>query len=281
MSAWLWLGLGGFCLSWASLLVKACTLPALSVAAWRLALGTCLLSLWPSARCSPNVSGRVLLVGGSLLAVHFGCWIASVQMLPVYLSVSLVTTSPLWVALGAYGWFGERTSPTGLVLAFLGGVLLSLQSLRLDGAVQPMGMLLALLGAWSMALYLLLARRFQSQAGQPGYALRVYAVSAGLLFLGAVAVGQPLGGFSGQQWGLLILLALVPQAMGHTLLLLAVRRGGANMAGLTILLEPVGSIALACWLLGERLHPWQGLGVLLTLTGLALLRPQNTQESCS
>ena len=277
MSAWLWLGLGGFCLSWASLLVKACGLPPLSVAAWRLLLGTGLLALWPSARRAPRVPTRVLFAGGALLAVHFASWIASVQRLPVYLSVSLVTTSPLWVALGARWRFGERTSVSGLFLAFLGGVLLSLQSLRLDGGAEPLGMLLALVGAWSMALYLLLAREFQGAAGQPGYALRVYAVSAGLLALGALGLRQPMSGFSSQQWGLLALLALVPQALGHTLLLSAVRRGGANMAGLTILLEPVGSIALACWLLGERLHPWQAVGILLTLGGLSLLRPQATQ----
>lgn len=260
-------------------MVKACELPPLTVAAWRLALGTALLALWPAARRSPQVPAGVLLAGGVLLAVHFGCWIASVQMLPVYLSVSLVTTSPLWVALGARWRFGERTSAPGLVLAFLGGVLLSLQSLRLDGGLQPLGMLLALVGAWSMALYLLLARQFQSQAGQPGYALRVYAVSAVLLAVAALMCGQSLLGFSPRQWALLTLLALVPQALGHTLLLLAVRRGGANLAGLTILLEPVGSIALACWLLGERLHPWQALGVALTLAGLSFLSPRQTQGS--
>ena len=263
-TAWLSLGLGGFCLSWASILVKWCHLPPLAVAPWRLTLASLIMLMWPDARRPGGLPLRVVLVGGLLLAIHFATWIASLQSLPVYLSVCLVTTSPLWVAL----FSREKTSPVALLVAFAGSVLLSANSLQVDRQVQPQGVILALLGAWSMAAYLLWARAHQPQAGQPAYALRVYASAALMLWLLALACGIPLSGYSQPQWLCLLGLAIIPQLCGHTLLLLAVRYGSANWASLSILLEPVGSTALALWLLGERLQPLQILGLMLTLAGL-------------
>lgn len=264
-AAWLALALGGFCLSWASIFVKWCALPPLAVAAWRLTLASLLMVCWPAARKPVHLPTRVIWIGGALLAVHFASWIASLQMLPVYLSVCLVTTSPLWVAL-----FGrEPTSPLALLLAFSGTVLISFHSLQADQSVQPVGLALALLGAFCMAGYLLWARAHQPEAGQTGYALRVYASAAVLLMALAAVSDTPLWGYSSRQWACLLGMALVPQLFGHTLLLLAVRHGSANWAALSILLEPVGSTLLAIVLLNEQLLTAQWLGLVMTLGGLA------------
>ncbi len=247
------------------------------MASWRLLLASLILSFWPAARRPCHLPWRVVLVGGLLLGVHFGTWIASLSLLPVYLSVTLVTTSPLWVALFAR----ERTSPPALVLAFLGTVLLSGHSLRVDAQVQPLGVLLALVGAWSMTGYLLWARNHQPEAGHPAYALRVYATAALALLTVALASGTPMSGYTGEQWLCLLGLAVVPQLLGHTFLLLAVRFGSAGWASLTILLEPVGSILLAVWLLGEQLVAVQVTGLLLTLVGLAgLTRSVTKSDGC-
>jgi drug/metabolite transporter (DMT)-like permease len=245
----------------------------LAVASWRLALASLLMLLWSEARRSLDLSLRVVFVGGLLLAIHFATWIASLNLLPVYLSVCLVTTSPLWVAL----FSRESTSPLALLLAFSGSVLLSVQSLRVDVQVQPLGVALALVGAWSMAAYLLWARAHQPQAGQPGYALRVYAMAALLLLAVAITQGTPLWGYAAAQWGCLLGLAIIPQLLGHTLLLLAVRYGSANWASLSILLEPIGSTGLAMWLLGEHLQPLQVLGLALSLLGLLGLTRRQAQ----
>lgn len=235
------------------------------MASWRLILATAILATWPAARRPCALPARAIAVGGLLLAVHFGTWIASLDLLPVYLSVTLVTTSPLWVALFAR----ERTSPAALLLAFLGTVLLSGHSLWVDDEVQPLGVALALIGAWSMAGYLLWARSHQPEAGQPGYALRVYLTAALALLSLSLACSTPMLGYARDQWLCLLGLAVIPQLLGHTFLLLAVRYGSAGWASLTILLEPVGSILLAVWLLGEQLVGLQVAGLIVTLAGLA------------
>lgn len=276
-TAWFCVGLGGFCLSWASIFVKWCDLPPLTIAAWRLTLATVLMLAWPSARQSNPLPARVVALGGILLSLHFATWLASLKELPVYLSVTLVTTSPLWVAAGSRLLFRERLPWLPLMVAFSGTLLLSSHSFQLDQSVSVLGVALALLGAWSMAGYLLWARAHQPQAGSTSYAIRVYACSAVILGLMAVYTGSPLWGFRSDQWLWLVLLALIPQLCGHTLLLLAVRLGSANSASLSILLEPVGSIILAVWLLGEKLSSPQFIGVFLTLIGLVgLLKAART-----
>lgn len=214
-----------------------------------------------------------MLVGGSLLALHFVTWLASLKLLPVYLSVTLVTTSPLWVALGSRWLFEERLNILPLSLALVGTLLLSTGSAPAGEVHSWSGVLLALTGAWSMSAYLLWARAHPQSAGTLSYALRVYAVAALLLIALATLTGKPLWGFEPRQWLWLGMLALIPQVFGHTLLLLAVRYGSANSAAQSILLEPVGSMALAVWLLQERLSLQEAVGAFLILIGLAgLLR---------
>lgn len=230
------------------------------------------MSVWPASRRPLGLPWWRVGVGGLLLAVHFASWIASLRLLPVFLSVTLVTTSPLWVELGALMLWKERLSArrwAALAIAFGGSVLLSWHGAEAGGS-QAGGIFLALVGAWSMAGYLLWARANQPAAGAVNYAWRVYSVAALLLLGASLANGVALGPYPAEQWALLGGLAIVPQVFGHTFLLLAVRYGSASLAALTILLEPVGSIFLAALLLGESLLPLQWLGVAVTLSGLLL-----------
>lgn len=228
------------------------------------------MSLWPSARARLSLPWWRVGVGGALLALHFASWIYSLSLLPVFLSVTLVTTSPLWVELGALALWKEHLSLRrwlALGVAFAGSVLLGWHG-RTGGSSHLAGIALALVGAWSMAGYLLWARVNQPAAGAVNYAWRVYCVAALLLLVASLAGGVALGPYPADQWALLGGMAIVPQVLGHTLLLLAVRHGSASLASLTILLEPVGSILLAATLLGESLLPLQWLGVGVTLSGL-------------
>lgn len=280
----LWLLLGGFCLSWASILIKWCTLPALAIAAWRLTLAGLLMGLSPEARMPLRLAPWRVAVGSILLALHFATWIFSLKMLPVFLSVTLVTTSPLWVQL-ASGWLFREPIRlrdwVALSVAFAGTVLLSHPGPAALQGVHATGVALAVAGALCMAAYLLWARAHQPEASGVNYAWRVYSGAALLLMLAAGLSGTPLGGYPSTQWSLLLGLAVIPQVLGHTFLLRALRSGSATVASLTILLEPVGSIGLAALLLGERLAPSQGFGVLLTLGGLLLraASPRGTSAS--
>ena len=97
-----------------------------------------------------------LVLSGALLAAHFGTWVTSLQLTSVANSVFLVTTTPIFVALGAQVLLRERAGvvmAAALVLSLCGGLVLALGGER--GDTHPGGDALALAGAVAMAGVLL------------------------------------------------------------------------------------------------------------------------------
>jgi len=88
-----------------------------------------------------------------------------------------------------------------------------------------------------------------------------------LVIPGALAVG----GVSSSSWGWLLMLALVPQLIGHTLLNHALNEVSAHTVALAMLGEPIGAAALAWVFLGERVGLQTLLGAALVCTGLAMV----------
>jgi len=84
-------------------------------------------------------------------------------------------------------------------------------------------------------------------------------------------VSQPLAGVAGQParvylW--LLLLALVPQLLGHSTFNWALRYLSAAYVSITLLGEPIGSALLAYFLLGEVPSVMMAFGAILILFGI-------------
>lgn len=280
-----WALLGGIvAISWASIFIRWCSAPALSVAAWRLLLAALLWNVlrpraWLQLR---RADLPWAAAAAAFLAFHFGSWISSLSLTSVTSSVVLVTTSPFFVAVGAAVFLQERIPGRfwpALLLASLGAVLVSLGDAPsgAPGSNPPLGNALALSGAVAMAGYLLLGRRLQRlETGD--YVAVVYGGAALFLVLSCLASGTPLTGFRSRDWLWLALLALIPQGIGHTLLNWAMRRAPARLVSLAILGEPLGTSLLAMWLLHEVPGALQLSGAALILVGLVLAGSQTAES---
>ena len=82
------------------------------------------------------------------------------------------------------------------------------------------------------------------------------------------AAGQPLGGYSGDTYLMVVLLALVPQLLGHMSLVWALRFVSATLVTIAVLGEPVGATALAWVILSEPPSVWEIVGGVLIMTGI-------------
>ncbi len=272
------LALGVLSVSWAAILVRLADAPALSVATWRLAIASVpalAFALWRRraewARLSPRDRG--LLAGAGLaLACHFATWIGSLRLTSVASSVALVTTQPVWVALLARAFLGERVgrrAALGIALAVAGGVAVA----GGDFSASPqalLGDLLALAGAIFAGAYIVAGRRARAGMSLGGYVGAVYPLAASALLFLALVAGAPLSGFPGRTWTALLLLGLVPQLLGHSLLNWALRWLSAPLVAVTILAEPVVSTLLAIPVLGEVPGPWTAVAGAATLAGVYL-----------
>lgn len=267
---------GVLAVSAAAILIRLAEAPAIAVAFWRCVLGAAVL-LPPALLLREKFPrGRDLWVGvasGVALGTHFGFWISSLDYTSVAASVVLVSTQPVFVALLAYLLFGERTSP----LSF-GGILLALAGTAViagDGSVGSaafFGNVLALVGAVTVAVYVLIGR--SSRTGGIGvlpYSVVVYTAAALTLLPVALSLEIELWGYPGETWLWLWAITLGPQILGHTVFNWALGYVEASIVSGTILAEPVISALLAWLILSERPGVPTVLGGAVVLSGLFLL----------
>ena len=139
--------LGVLAVSTGSILVKLCTLPPLTVGAYRLTLALPLFWLWAEL-AEPGWRSRIekgqlrwLALSGFLLGMHFATWVASLSHTSVTSSVVLVTTNPIFVGIGSVLFLKERVSPrlwAGTLVAFAGTVVVAFGAdLPLETAPNP------------------------------------------------------------------------------------------------------------------------------------------------
>lgn len=261
--------------------------PSLVIAAYRLSLASLILVpfAWMRHRAELRrlqpADWRLAIISGVFLALHFATWITSLEYTSVASSVVLVSTSPLWVALAARIFLRERLTRTvigGLVVAVAGGVVISLSDAQPDAANAPLaGNALALAGALTVTGYLLIGRRLRARLSLTPYVAVVYGTAALVLLAMAAAARHPLLGYRPIVYVWFLLLALLPQLIGHSSFNWALAYLPATFVAIATLGEPVGSTILAYLLLGETPSSFKLLGAALILAGIALtLRSQKT-----
>lgn len=263
---------------------------SLTVAAWRLTLATLILTpvALAKARCELKSLTRGewvrALASGLLLAVHFVTWILSLSLTSVAASVVLMTTHPIFAALGSYLLLDEplgRRMIIALVVAVLGSAIIAVGDLG-RGSHQVLGDLLALVGGISAAGYFVLGRRLRARLSLLGYVYPVYGTAAVILLATLMISGVPKVPERPEAWIWLALMAVGPQILGHSSLNWALRYLSATFVTLATLGEPVGSTLLAWWLLGEKPTAWAVVGGLLILGGIVVAsraeRPGRTPD---
>lgn len=266
---------------------------SLTVAAFRLGLAVLFLAPFVFLRHREEISSlqarewKYALLSGFFLALHFATWITSLEYTTVASSVVLVCTSPLWVALLAPVFLDERVSRVilvGIGLAFLGGSLVGLSDScqwSLGGISCPpwaefvrgealLGDILALVGAVCGASYLMVGRHLRAKMSLLPYIFVVYSVAAvGLMAAMLLIDGAP-GVFPARVYGWFVVLAILPQIVGHSILNWALRYLSSAYVSLTLLGEPVGSTLLAYIFLGERPGALKIIGAILILMGILI-----------
>jgi drug/metabolite transporter (DMT)-like permease len=265
-------------ISFASILIRLADAPSLAIATYRVGLASLILA--PHFSLNLPVTwrkwnGRLLgatVLSGFFLALHFAFWVRSLQMTSVASSTTLVSTTPLFVALISYLCLGEhlpRRSWMGVCLVLIGSALIAGNDFSLSKDAL-LGDLLALAGAVAASGYLLAGRFVRRHLDLSAYTLGAYG-SAALLLLGFSSfTATPLSGFSNRTYLVLILLAIIPQLIGHTTFNWTLRFFSPTTVAVLILGEPIGATILAYLFFGEVVAGVKALGLFILGTGIVL-----------
>jgi drug/metabolite transporter (DMT)-like permease len=264
---------------------------SLVIAAWRLTIASLILIPVAVSTHKQELAGlkrrelALALLSGIFLALHFATWITSLEFTTVASSVVLVSTIPLWVAILSPFTIKEpirRAVLIGLVFALLGGVVVGISdtcSLTSAGLICPklgifiqgrafLGDILAILGAIMGAGYMLIGRRLRTKMSLVSYISLVYGMAAIVLVIIMFSAGEKPIGYSPQIYLWLILLAILPQLIGHSTFNWALGYLSAAYVSITLLGEPIGSTFLAYFILHEKPTPIKLIGGVLILVGI-------------
>ena len=146
--------LGILAVSTASLFIRFAQqdVPSLVIAAIRLSIATLMIAPYALIRQREELltlerkQWLLVMLSGVFLAIHFATWISSLAFTTVASSVVLVSTTPLWVALLAPLFLKEvpgRSILLGMLLTFIGGVVIGISDACPGGICPPMAVFIS------------------------------------------------------------------------------------------------------------------------------------------
>lgn len=289
------LTIGILAISTSAILVKLTNVSAnmsgiefsLVIAASRITIAALLLlPAWPKISWQNLQPGAIVYASsaGVCLAAHFASWITSLSYTSIAASTTLVTTNPIWVALLSWLWLKEKPTKQvviGIIVAIAGGLIIGLADISgvATGSNPLLGNFLALIGAWTASLYMLLGREAQGRGfGLGGYIVVAYTAASVVLLPIPLLSGIGYTGYPNLVYFYLLLMALVPQLVGHTSFNWAVRWISPTLITLVILFEPVGASFLGYFLFGEVPSLVVLFGAVILLVGVAIAAVASKQK---
>ena len=275
---------------------------SLAIAAWRLTIAAIILVPVAASTHKRELTSLrrsdllMALLSGFFLALHFATWITSLQYTTVASSVVLVSTIPLWVALLSPFTIKEpirRAVLVGLILALVGGAVVGISdscSINAGKLTCPslvnfmhgrafLGDLLAVCGAIAGAGYLLIGRKLRTKMSLVSYISLVYGMAAIVLVIIMFTARENPFGFSPQIYLWLVLLAIIPQLIGHSTFNWALGYLSAAYVSITLLGEPIGSTILAYIFLNEKPTLIKLAGGALILVGIYIASRSETTKA--
>ena len=270
------LAIGVISVSFAAVFIRLSDAPSLVIAAYRMCLAALILAPF-AIKVAGNELRQIsrknlimMLLAGGFLALHFGLWIASLSFTSVATSVVLVTATPIFVSVASYLLFKEKLTfkiVLGIAISIGGSVLIGYGNWSI-GTSPFLGAGLALAGALAMAGYLLTGRRLRRTIGLLSYSFVTYSSAAVLLLITVLASGYSLSGYSGNTYLMFVLLALIPQILGHSSLNWSLKFMPATMVTIAVLGEPIIATVLAVTILSETPTRVEIIGGILILGGI-------------
>ncbi|SDK69040.1 DMT family transporter [Natronincola ferrireducens] len=219
-------------------------------------------------------------LSGGFLALHFITWITSLQYTTVASSTVLVGLQPIFTATIGYIIFREKLSKksmTGMILAIIGSSIMGIFDFQ-TGGDHLYGDMLALLGGFFGALYIIIGRGVRKKVSTLTYGFIVYGICTLLLVIINLLLKLPLTGYSYRDYGLFLGMAIVCTIGGHTIFNWSLKYIEANKVSTAMLGEPIGATTLAMLLLKEVPTPWQIVSGSLILTGLYIFMSNAVKE---
>lgn len=263
--------IGIIAISFSSIFVRWSDAPVSVIAMYRLLLTDALLLplAWKYRSVLFQLSSRQwlgLFASGAMLGLHFLLWMASLRYTSVASSTVILTLEPIMVMAASFFLYrirANRMMIIGMMLAALGSVVIGSEDFHYAGK-ELLGDMLSFFGTVAVAVHMLFGKKLRERMDAFPYNFWVFLFAASTLAVYNVGMKIPFVGYEAKEWGVFLLLAIVPTLFGHYLFNWLLKYLQATAVSMAVLGEPVFASLLAWLLLGERLSALQlGAGILI------------------
>jgi len=277
--------IGIIAISFSAIFVRWSDAPASVIAMYRLLMTNALMLpfLWNYRKEITRIRLRDWLrtaISGISLGLHFLFWMDSLYFTTVASSTAILTLEPIFVLLGAFLLYGHRTSRTALIamcIAIVGAICIGWGDFQFSGKALK-GDLLSLVGTIAVALHMLLGKSLREHISAFVYSFFVFLFAGLVLAVTNVFTGVSFIAYPAKEWGIFLLLAIVPTVFGHYVFNWLLKYMKASSVSMTVLGEPLGATLLAYFLLGETITTIQMLAGCLLLVGVGMFLRSNEKQ---
>ncbi|MFP7732584.1 DMT family transporter [Priestia aryabhattai] len=278
---------GVLAVSFSSILIKWSDAPASILGMYRL-LFTVLLFLpflpWGKMngllKNSTVKEWIMLAASGVFLGLHFLFWMESFSHTTVASAMILTALEPVFVVIGAYFLFKEKTSKVGIIsilIAVSGSAIIASGDIGVSKTALY-GDLLSVLGTVAVSVHMLAGQDLCRKMPPIIYSFAVFLIGGLVLFVYNVWTHVSLTQYDVKDWWIFLLLALIPNIFGHALFNWLLKYVGATTISMAILGEPIGAIVLAYFLLGEMTTASQIVGGMIVMISVMVFLKYKAAE---
>ena len=212
------------------------------------------------------------LLAGFFLFMHFFTWFLSIVNTTIASAVILCTLHPIFIVLITMLLFREKTELRvlgGVAVAMIGAAVVSWGDMSFAGDAI-FGDLLALAGAFFMAVYLISGNKLRPGISAPVYVFLVFGSCWIFFAIGTFASGTAVLGYSGQSYLAIFAMAIICQLGAHAVFNWCLGYVSPLYIATTETGETIFASILAAVFFTEIPAPWQYVGGAVTICGILL-----------
>jgi len=279
--------IGVFFTSFSSILTRISEAPSLAIATYRLGFTVLLIApvffakhIYELKRLDIKTL-MLCILSGIFLALHFASWISSIKYTSITSSTVLVNTQPVFVVIGSYLIYREKSSLRSILsvlAAIAGSVIISLGDSSMGSNILY-GDFLAVVGAVTVAAYMLIGRYARKNLSVTAYTFIVYATCTITLFFMSLATSTTLTGYPMKELAIFMTLAVVCTLLGHSIFNWGLGHVKSTFVSTAILGEPVLATIFAIIFLGEMPTITRILGGIIVIGGIYSFTMAEAAES--
>lgn len=261
-----------FCLSQAGNLIRFADTAAITIVFYRMFFALIFISpfAFNGVRKLPRNTVYLMILMGSLFAVHILTWVMAVQHTKVANAAICFSINPILITLGAFLFFKERAEKK-CIIAIVAGIL-GISIIGYDdfsiSETYMIGDLLAVLSALLYAMYFLVGKAIRNTVGNSYLMAIVYLVAAVFSLIFMFVDSAPVLNISAKAWIAMLSLAIFPTILGHASVVYLVKHIKAAVISSALLIEPVFAGLVACLIFKEKITDFTVLGYLVITIGM-------------